>query len=151
MMALQFTLNSLCPQLPLGSQPENQQSLFVEHTSIGWSHGAATAIEKTSLSRLMKSSYPLPGGGAGNPAPSTHQAYVARLLIELYPEKPLAHVGVHRPSVVETMCANHTCGAWHRAQSDGLAGRRKSWHGSRTRQSNGYVSDVAVDLSISDY
>ena len=65
MMALQFTLNSSCPQLPLGSQPENQQSLFVEHTSIGWSHGAATAIEKTSLSRLMKSSYPLPGGWGG--------------------------------------------------------------------------------------
>jgi len=45
MMALQFTLNRRA-QLPLGSQPENQQSLFVEHTSIGWSHGAATAMRR---------------------------------------------------------------------------------------------------------
>jgi hypothetical protein len=35
MMAPQFTLSSSYLQLPLGSQYENQQSLFLEHKPIG--------------------------------------------------------------------------------------------------------------------
>jgi hypothetical protein len=49
MLALQFTLNASCSQLPVGSQPEDQQSLLLEYTPIRGPHGAATAIEETVL------------------------------------------------------------------------------------------------------
>ena len=56
----------------------------------------------------MKPAHPLSECGAGDPASSTHQTRISRLLIELHPEKSTVCFGVHRRSLVETMCANHT-------------------------------------------
>jgi len=44
----------------------------------------------------------------GDPASSTYQSRISRLLLELHPEKSTACLGVHRRSLVEAMCANHT-------------------------------------------
>jgi hypothetical protein len=64
--------------------------------------------EETGLSCLMKPANPLPECGARDPASSTDQAGITGSLIELYPQKSPANVGVHCPTLVETMCANHT-------------------------------------------